>query len=221
MLVAKNIKKVFYEGIENEVISGIDLNIDAGDFVVITGKSGSGKSTLLYLLSGLESPTSGDVYFHDTCINKLNDKEMSRLRREKFGFIFQFYNLIPSLSVRDNIYLPLDFSKGKDKKRKEEIDYCIETFGLKDKINTMPYKLSGGQQQRVAIIRALAINPEIIFADEPTGNLDSVTSEGVMEVFQQLNQERKQTIVFVTHDNTIGGRYATREIVVDNGKVVE
>ncbi len=221
MLTAKNIRKVFHEGVDVEVISGIDFTINRGDFVVITGKSGSGKSTLLYLLSGLERPTEGEVFYHDICLNTLKDKEISKLRRTKFGFVFQFYNLVPTLSVRDNIYLPLDFSESMKKQRKEKIDFYIETLGLKEKINSFPHKLSGGQQQRVAIARALAIEPEIIFADEPTGNLDSVTSVEVMEIFQKVNAELKMTIALVTHDNTIGAKYATREVVVENGKILE
>lgn len=221
MLVAQGLKKTFHEGIDVEVISGVDLTIQKGDFVVLTGKSGSGKSTLLYLLSGLEKPTSGTVHFHDICIQELKDREISKLRREAFGFVFQFYNLIATLSVKDNIMLPLNFTKGIDKQRKEKIDSYIELLGLKDKINSKPSQLSGGQQQRVAIARALAIEPEIIFADEPTGNLDSSTSEEVMEIFQRLNKEMKKTIVMVTHDPTIGEKYASREITVLNGTIME
>lgn len=221
MLVAQGLKKTFHEGIDVEVISGVDLTIQKGDFVVLTGKSGSGKSTLLYLLSGLEKPTSGTVHFHDICIQELKDREISKLRREAFGFVFQFYNLIATLSVKDNIMLPLNFTKGIDKQRKEKIDSYIELLGLKDKMNSKPSQLSGGQQQRVAIARALAIEPEIIFADEPTGNLDSSTSEEVMEIFKQLNKEMKKTIVMVTHDPTIGEKYASREITVLNGTIME
>lgn len=221
MLVAKNLKKVFHEGVDVDVLDGINLTIQKGDFAVITGKSGSGKSTLLYLLSGLEKPSEGSVYFHDQNIHELNDKQISRLRREHFGFVFQFYNLIPTLSVRDNIMLPLEFSKGKDKAVKEKIDAYVELLGLKEKMDFKPYKLSGGQQQRVAIARALAIEPEIIFADEPTGNLDAATSEEVLEVFQKLNREMKQTILMVTHDQTVGEKYATRKIEVVNKKIVE
>ena len=221
MLVAQGLKKTFHEGIDVEVISGVDLTIQKGDFVVLTGKSGSGKSTLLYLLSGLEKPTSGTVHFHDICIQELKDREISKLRREACGFVFQFYNLIATLSVKDNIMLPLNFTKGIDKQRKEKIDSYIELLGLKDKINSKPSQLSGGQQQRVAIARALAIEPEIIFADEPTGNLDSSTSEEVMEIFQRLNKEMKKTIVMVTHDPTIGEKYASREITVLNGTIME
>ena len=221
MLVAQGLKKTFHEGIDVEVISGVDLTIQKGDFVVLTGKSGSGKSTLLYLLSVLEKPTSGTVHFHDICIQELKDREISKLRREAFGFVFQFYNLIATLSVKDNIMLPLNFTKGIDKQRKEKIDSYIELLGLKDKINSKPSQLSGGQQQRVAIARALAIEPEIIFADEPTGNLDSSTSEEVMEIFKQLNKEMKKTIVMVTHDPTIGEKYASREITVLNGTIIE
>jgi len=220
MLNAIGLRKTFHEGIDVEVISGIDLNIEKEDFVVITGKSGSGKSTLLYLLSGLLKPTEGEVYFQNVSIHELKDKEMSRMRRESFGFVFQFYNLIPTLSVKDNIMLPLTFKKAFDKAQKERLDAHIELLGLKDKLDVKPYKLSGGQQQRVAIARALAIEPEIIFADEPTGNLDSQTSEDVMHIFQKLNREMKQTIVMVTHDPTIGERYASREIVVQNGKLI-
>lgn len=221
MLEAKNLTKVFHEGVALEVLSGINMTIQEGDFVVITGKSGSGKSTLLYLLSGLEKPSDGEVYFHDVCIKKLNDKQISKLRRESFGFVFQFYNLIPTLSVRDNIMLPLQFGPQIDKARKEKIDAYIEILELKEKLNVKPYKLSGGQQQRVAIARALAIDPDIIFADEPTGNLDSATSDEVMHIFQKLNKDMKQTIALVTHDNTIGDYYATRKIIVKNGKIIE
>lgn len=220
MLNAVGLRKIFHEGIDVEVISGIDLNIEKEDFVVITGKSGSGKSTLLYLLSGLLKPTEGEVRFKDVNIHELKDKKMSKLRRESFGFVFQFYNLIPTLSVQDNIMLPLTFQKRVDRQRRERLDAHIELLGLKDKLHTMPYKLSGGQQQRVAIARALAIEPEIIFADEPTGNLDSATSEEVMSIFRKINHEMKQTIVMVTHDPTIGEKYASREIVVRNGKLV-
>lgn len=221
MLVANHLKKVFHEGIEVEAISEIDLKVDKGDFVIITGKSGSGKSTLLYLLSGLETPTDGEVRFHDICLNQLKDKQISQLRREKFGFIFQFYNLIPNLTVKDNILLPLTFQQSMSQGKKEKVDSYIESLGLKEKINSYPYKLSGGQQQRVAIARALSIEPDIIFADEPTGNLDSVTGEDVMEIFQKLNKEFRQTILLVTHDNKIAENYGTRKVTVENGKIVE
>lgn len=221
MLVAKNLKKVFHDGVDVNVLDGIDMEIRKGDFVVITGKSGSGKSTLLYLLSGLEKPSEGSVCFHEKNIHELNDKQISRLRREHFGFVFQFYNLIPTLSVWDNIMLPLEFRKSVDKAKREKIDAYIELLGLQEKVGCMPCKLSGGQQQRVAIARALAIEPEIIFADEPTGNLDASTSEEVMHIFQKLNQEMKQTIIMVTHDQTVGEQYATRKILVKDRKIIE
>ncbi len=221
MLVAKNLKKIFHEGVDVEVLDGINLAIQKGDFVVITGKSGSGKSTLLYLLSGLEKPSEGSVLFHEKKIHELKDRQISKLRRESFGFVFQFYNLVPTISVRDNIMLPLEFHDRVGKSKKEKVDSLIELLGLQEKVNVMPYQLSGGQQQRVAIARALAIEPEIIFADEPTGNLDASTSEDVMAIFQKLNKELNQTIIMVTHDQTIGARYATREIIVQNKKIIE
>ncbi|SES92987.1 ABC transporter ATP-binding protein [[Clostridium] polysaccharolyticum] len=221
MLVAENLKKIFHEGVDVEVLDGVNLTVQKGDFIVVTGKSGSGKSTLLYVLSGLEQPSEGRVLFHGKNIHKLKDKQMSRLRRESFGFVFQFYNLIPTISVRDNIMLPLEFHNSVNKGKREKVDSLMELLGLQEKGNVMPYKLSGGQQQRVAIARALAIEPELIFADEPTGNLDASTSEEVMGIFQKLNKEMNQTIIMVTHDQTVGERYATREIVVRNKKILE
>ena len=165
----ENLEKVYGN---NKVIKGITLNIEEGQMVTIIGQSGSGKSTLLYLLSGLEQPSSGKVFFNDRLINNLSDKEMSDIRKKEIGFIFQFYNLIDNLSVLDNIMFPI-LLNGTNKKeaRQKALDYA-KIVGLDNKVYSLPHELSGGEQQRVSIARALSINPKIIFADEPTGNLD-------------------------------------------------
>ncbi len=218
MIVAENLKKIY--GNENEVIKGVNITIVEGEFVVITGKSGSGKSTLLYLLSGLEIPTRGGVKINGVDINELSDKEISKLRRKKIGFVFQFYNLLPSLTVLENILLPLEIDGQITNSKKDYVMSIVEMLGLQEKQNEHVYSLSGGQQQRVAIARALAIEPEIIFADEPTGNLDTYNSKEVMSILKRLNYEYKTTIVMVTHDEKIAPEYATREIVIQNGKII-
>lgn len=218
LIVAENLKKIY--GNENEVIKGVNITIVEGEFVVITGKSGSGKSTLLYLLSGLEIPTRGGVKINGVDINELSDKEISKLRRKKIGFVFQFYNLLPSLTVLENILLPLEIDGQITNSKKDYVMSIVEMLGLQEKQNEHVYSLSGGQQQRVAIARALAIEPEIIFADEPTGNLDTYNSKEVMSILKRLNYEYKTTIVMVTHDEKIAPEYATREIVIQNGKII-
>ena len=220
MLIATNLHKIFHQGIDNKVINGIDLSIKEKEFVVITGKSGSGKSTLLYLLSGLETPTEGSVVFKGNDVGKMNDTEISRLRRNSFGFIFQFYNLVASLNVRDNIFLPIDIERKITSAEKEEVLTYAKEIGVADKLKSFPHQLSGGEQQRVSIVRALAINPDIIFADEPTGNLDSATREEVLNVFYNLNKKHGKTIVMVTHDDSVGSRFATRELHIENGKII-
>lgn len=220
MLRAVDLQKTFYQGVEHTVIQGVDLTIEEREFLVITGKSGSGKSTLLYLLSGLEKPTRGRVEFRGKNLAELNDGQMSRLRRTSFGFIFQFYNLVASLNVEDNILLPLSLERRLTREDREQAYAYATEIGVADKKKSFPYQLSGGEQQRVAIARALAMNPDIIFADEPTGNLDTVTREEVLRVFADLNQKYGKTVVMVTHDESIGARFATREIVIENGRVI-
>jgi putative ABC transport system ATP-binding protein len=220
MLTASGLNKTFHTGIDHKVINGIDLTINEKDFVVISGKSGSGKSTLLYLLSGLERPSSGKVMFRDQDIFALKDGEISSLRRNSFGFVFQFYNLIPALNVYDNIFLPVSVKRKTVKDRKEQVLKYAEEIGIKDKLQSYPHQLSGGEQQRVAIVRALAIDPVIIFADEPTGNLDTKTSEDVLVIFRRLSIIYKKTIIMVTHDESVGKRFATRELYIENGKIL-
>lgn len=221
MLIAKNIYKRFNDGVEVEVIKGINLEIKKGEFITITGKSGSGKTTLLYLLSGLEKVSEGKVIFKGNDINKYNDKKLSSLRRTEFGFIYQFYNLVPSLKIRDNICLPIEIKRKVKKEEWDTIYNYVVALGIEDKLNLYPHQLSGGQQQRVAIIRALAINPSIIFADEPTGNLDYESGENVLEILREINRKLKKTIVLVTHDQTVSKKYNSRNITVVDGRIYE
>ncbi|MCL1852727.1 MAG: ABC transporter ATP-binding protein [Peptococcaceae bacterium] len=220
MLRARSLKKAFFQGVTNYVINGVNLEIEEQEFVTITGKSGSGKSTLLYLLSGLEKPTSGEVMFYNKTLHRLNDKEMSELRRKAFGFVFQFFNLVSSLNVWDNICLPITIERRLTEEQRMTIVEYVKMLGIYDKLDSYPHQLSGGQQQRVAIARALAIDPDIIFADEPTGNLDSETSDDVLRVFDNLNKWLGKTIVMVTHDESITKMLATREVRLVNGRIV-
>lgn len=211
----KNLKKTYRSGtVITDVIKGIDLCVEKGDFVTITGPSGSGKSTLMYLLSGLEPVTEGDVFINQANITKMDDLELSSLRREKIAFVFQFYNLLTEMTVMDNILLPNLIEKGKVDK--EKINEVLEWVGLTGYEHLYPYELSGGQQQRVAIARALYSNPEIIFADEPTGNLDSASTAKIMDLFQRINEEKGTTIILVTHSE----KYASvgnKEVHVKDG----
>lgn len=213
-----SLKKVYGRG-DNEVraIDGISLEIQPYKFTAIIGKSGSGKSTLLHCMAGLDKPTSGKVFIDDVDLYTLNDDKLSKLRSEEFGFIFQSYNLIPVINVYDNIVLPVSLSGGKvDQKY---IDDLIEKLGIKSQIKKFPNELSGGQQQRVAIARALANKPSIIFADEPTGNLDSKTTNEVMSLLKFCIEEYKQTLVMITHNDEIAS-IADNTINISDGKVI-
>jgi len=219
MLEVRNVSKQYDGTVSTQVLSDISFVIEKGDFAVVTGKSGSGKSTLLYTMSGLEKPSSGSIIFDGKDISRLSDKEMSRLRRRSFGFVFQFYNLIPSISVFDNICLPISFERRVTTDDTKRISNIMETVGLSSLRSHCPYQLSGGQQQRVAIARALAIDPDIIFADEPTGNLDDETGSVIMNVFQKLNNELGTTVVMVTHDNDIPENYGNVHITVSRRSI--
>lgn len=200
------------------VLKDVSLEVMQGEFVSIMGPSGSGKSTLLYILGGLDSPTSGTIRLNGTDISHLKDEQMSRLRRQKIGFVFQFYNLIPNLNVEENIMLPLLLDGRKWKDYKKKLSYILELTGLSDRQKHTPRELSGGQQQRVAIARALIGSPEILFADEPTGNLDSKTGAEIMHLLQQINEESKQTIIMVTH-SAEAAKSSNRIITVRDGMV--
>lgn len=201
-----------------EVLKDINLQIKKGEFYSIMGPSGSGKSTLLYLLGGLDKATSGTILIDGECLSKMNDKEESRLRRTKIGFIFQFYNLIPNMSVEQNILLPILLDGGRVKDYKNKVNELLKLVGLENKNKYTPRELSGGQQQRVAIARALINDPDIILADEPIGNLDSKVGKNIMSLLQKINKEKGKTIVQVTHslESTI---YGTKVINIKDGMV--
>ena len=219
ILKVKDLKKI-YGKYENEVraLDGIDLDIEPHNFTAIVGASGSGKSTLLHCVAGLDKPTLGNVYLDDVDLYTLNDDKLSEIRRQEFGFIFQSYNLIPVINVYDNIVLPV-LLDGK-KEDKEYVMRLINKLGIEKQIKKYPNELSGGQQQRVAIARALANRPSVIFADEPTGNLDSKTTNEVMNMLEWCVKEYKQTLVMITHNDNIA-KTADRIITIKDGKIDE
>jgi putative ABC transport system ATP-binding protein len=199
-------------------LRGVTVTFPAGAFTAIMGPSGSGKSTLLHCLAGLDSPTGGDVYIGDVNITRLKDKALTRLRRDKVGFVFQAYNLLPSMTAEENITLPLSIAGRKPEG--EWYEGIVEAVGLRDRLSHKPNELSGGQQQRVAAARALVTRPEIIFADEPTGNLDSRSSGEVLAFLQRSVRELGQTIVMVTHD-AVAASHAERILFLQDGQIVD
>ena len=212
---------VKYYGLGDNLVKAIDhtsLRIEAGEFTAIVGRSGSGKSTLLHMLGGLDRPDSGKVYIEGKDIFCLKDDQLAAFRRRKIGFIFQSYNLIPSLNVWENIVLPIGLD-GRKADEKFVMD-IVSTLGLENKLHNLPNTLSGGQQQRVAIARALASKPDILFADEPTGNLDSRTSAEVIALLKMSVGKYGQTLVMITHDEDIA-QIADRILVIEDGKVAE
>ena len=217
ILIAEHLKKYYGEG-ETLVkaLDDVSLRVERGEFLSIIGTSGSGKSTLLHMLGGLDNPTEGKVIIDDKDISGLKGDELCIFRRRKIGFIFQSFNLVPSISVYDNIVLPLQLD-GK-KVDKEYIQNVIETLGIEKKLNVLPSKLSGGQQQRVAIARALASKPAIILADEPTGNLDTKTSQDVLGLLKTTGNKFNQTIVMITHNDEIA-QMADRTIRIEDGHI--
>ena len=219
ILQASNLTKIYGSG-ENEVhaLDGVNFSGEKGEFVAIVGTSGSGKSTLLHMLGGLDRPTGGSVEVDGKEIFSLKDEELTIFRRRKIGFVFQNYNLVPVLNVYENIVLPVQLD-GKTPDA-SYIDSIIETLGLERKLENLPNNLSGGQQQRVAIARALASKPAIILADEPTGNLDSKTSQDVLGLLKVTSQKYGQTIVMITHNEEIA-QLADRIIRIEDGKIVE
>ncbi len=218
ILETKDLRKTYGSGdTEVRALDGVDLTVEKGEFAAVVGTSGSGKSTLLHMLGGLDRPTSGTVTVDGKDIFSLKDEELTIFRRRKIGFVFQNYNLVPVLNVYENIVLPIQLDGGAvDKAHVEQI---IETLGLESKLRNLPNNLSGGQQQRVAIARALAAKPAIILADEPTGNLDSRTSQDVMSLLKVTSQRFVQTIVMITHNEEIA-QMADRVIRIEDGRVV-
>lgn len=219
ILQANDLRKIYGSG-EQEVhaLDGVNFSVEKGEFVAIVGTSGSGKSTLLHMLGGLDRPTSGSVTVDGKEIFSLKDESLTIFRRRKIGFVFQNYNLVPVLNVYENIVLPIQLDG-----RKTDTAYInsiIETLGLENKLTNLPNNLSGGQQQRVAIARALASKPAIILADEPTGNLDSKTSQDVLGLLKVTSQKYAQTIVMITHNEEIA-QLADRIIRIEDGKIVD
>lgn len=213
------IKEFSVGGTANRVLKDLSLEVMQGEFVSIMGQSGSGKSTLLYILGGLDRPTKGKVLMNGTDISHFNDEKMSIIRRRNIGFVFQFYNLIPNLNVEENIMLPLLLDGKKMKAYKGQLDKILGIVELEDRRKHTPRELSGGQQQRVAIARALIGNPEILFADEPTGNLDSKTGAEIMKLLKDINKKIGQTIIMVTHSQEAAG-CSDRIITVQDGVIV-
>lgn len=218
ILETKNLKKVYGTG-ETAVhaLRKVNFTVEKGEFVAIVGTSGSGKSTLLHMLGGLDRPTSGEVLVDGKSIFELKDEELTIFRRRKIGFVFQSYNLVPVLNVYDNIVLPIQLDGNESNKK--YIDLMIRALGLQSKLNSLPNNLSGGQQQRVAIARALATKPAIVLADEPTGNLDSRTSQDVMGLLKITSQKLRQTIVMITHNEEIA-QLADRIIRIEDGRIL-
>ena len=219
ILSTQNVRKIYGTG-ENEVraLDGVDVKVEKGEFVAVVGTSGSGKSTLLHMLGGLDRPTSGTVTVDGKDIFSLKDEALTIFRRRKIGFVFQNYNLVPVLNVYENIVLPVQLD-GNEPNRKY-IDSIIDMLGLSAKLTNLPNNLSGGQQQRVAIARALAAKPAIILADEPTGNLDSRTSQDVLSLLKISSQKLAQTIVMITHNEEIA-QLADRIIRIEDGRIVD
>lgn len=218
ILETRGLRKVYGSGdTEVRALDGVDLTVEKSEFVAVVGTSGSGKSTLLHMLGGLDRPTSGSVTVDGRELSTLKDEELTIFRRRKIGFVFQNYNLVPVLNVYENIVLPIQLDGGQPDKG--YTDQIIETLGLGSKLQNLPGNLSGGQQQRVAMARALAAKPAIILADEPTGNLDSRTSQDVMSLLKVTSQRFAQTIVMITHNEEIA-QMADRIIRIDDGRIV-
>ncbi len=219
LLHTENLSKKYGKG-EAEVtaLDGVSISVEKGEFLSIMGASGSGKSTLLNLLGGLDNPTGGKVFYHGENIFDMDDEALSRFRLKTIGFIFQSYNLIPELTVRENILLPVEIAKEKpDEKKLAEIS---EILGLSERLTHLPEQLSGGQQQRVAIARALIHQPEILLCDEPTGNLDQKSGENVIQLLTMLNREYGITILMITHDAKIAEQ-TSRTIEISDGKIIK
>lgn len=214
----ENLSKTYGSG-ENLVraIDDVNLKIEKGEFIAIVGPSGSGKSTLLHLLGGVDNPSSGKIFIDGNDISKYSSKELALFRRRKVGLIYQFYNLIPNLTVRHNIELPLKLDKRKI--NAEVLLDIVRKLGIEDKLDSFPSELSGGQQQRVAIARSLIYSPSLVLADEPTGNLDRENSREIIEILKYFNRTLKQTIIVITHDESIALE-AERVITIVDGKVV-
>ena len=219
ILKVENLTKIYGKGTTKVVaLDNVSFSVEKGEFVAIVGASGSGKSTLLHLIGGVDRPTSGKVFIDGKDIYELDDDKLAIFRRRQVGLVYQIYNLIPILNVEENITLPLDLDNRKP--NKEYLNSLINLLGLESRKNHLPNELSGGQQQRTSIGRALVTNPTIILADEPTGNLDSKSSDEIVELLRKSNKEYKQTIIMITHNMEIA-KCADRIIQIEDGKIVK
>lgn len=219
ILEVKNLSKIYGKG--DTLVKAVDdvsFTVEQGEFVAIIGPSGSGKSTLLHIIGGVDTPTTGNVIIDGTDITRLKESPLSIFRRRQIGLVYQFYNLIPILTVEENLTLPLLLDGRKP--NKEQIDYLVSNLGLGDRLKHLPNQLSGGQQQRVSIGRALANNPALLLADEPTGNLDSENSKEIVALLRKFNREHNQTVIMITHDERIA-QSADRIIAIEDGKIVK
>jgi len=221
LLEAQDLSKSYLLGEHAvEALKSVNFSVKEGEFVAIMGPSGSGKSTLMHLLGGLDTPTAGEVYLSDEALSQLNKKEITLSRRKHVGFVFQFFNLMPTLSAEENIMLPIVIDGQNPKRHQARLDQLLELIGLSGRRDHRPDQLSGGEQQRVAVARALITNPAILLADEPTGNLDSKTGKEIMELLRQSCEEFKQTVVVVSHDPRAAA-YADRVVFLQDGNIVK
>ncbi len=221
IIQVKNLYKIYRVG-ESKVyaLNGVDFSLRRGEFCAVVGPSGSGKSTLLNMMAGLEKPSKGEIVIAGTHIERMTEKELVTFRRENVGFIFQSYNLLKTMNAVENVALPLSFRGVPKKERLEMARKYLKLVGLEKQMDHMANEMSGGQQQRVGIARALVVNPRIIFADEPTGNLDSKTTKDVLKLMRQIVRKRKQTLIMVTHDNYLAG-FADKQIHIVDGKILK
>ena len=218
VLKAQAITKIFDSTTATEVLKGVDIEVYEGEFVAILGESGSGKSTLLYILAGIDNPTSGQVELAGKCLATIKDDDLASLRRRDVAFVYQYDNLVPHLTAYENITLPLLLDKKKESEFKDRVVSLSNELGIGDRLNNLPSQLSGGEQQRVAIARALAIEPKVIFLDEPTGSLDSERGKQVMEILKDINEKHGVALIMVTH-SPAHAEYASRKIQIEDGQI--
>ncbi|MGV8093368.1 MAG: ABC transporter ATP-binding protein [Mangrovibacterium sp.] len=220
VIEVKNLKKIYNESeVKVAALNGIDLTIEQGEFTAIVGPSGSGKTTFLNMLGGLDSPTSGDVHIGGTEIGRLSSSQLINFRLRNIGFVFQAYNLIPVLTALENVEFIMQLQGVPKKEREKRAKELLNKVGLGERINSRPAKLSGGQQQRVAVARALASKPQFVLADEPTANLDSASTENLLDMMEELNREDHVTFIFSTHDQRVVNK-ARRVITLEDGKII-
>lgn len=220
LIELKNVSKFYQLGkVEIPVLKNINLTIEQGNFLAILGPSGSGKSTLLNIISFLDTPTSGSVFFKNQDVSSFSEDKLAQIRGNSIGFVFQQFNLLHNMTALENVSLPLVFQGFSEKRRTERAKFLLDSFGLKNRLHHRPFELSGGEQQRVALSRALANNPEIIVADEPTGNIDSKTGEKIMEILIDLNEKQGKTLIIVTHDLKIA-QHSKKIINILDGEII-